>query len=105
MKTRVIFLSLMFFYMKDKATAQTQPYVVLSVQELNKIEERKQIDTFYQLDYNMTTVTIFKDGTATLFPGAGLGEGLLFYDLKAMQRMIDEKGFFPKKKGVVFFVC
>jgi len=85
--------------MKDKATAQTQPYVVLSVQELNKIEERKQIDTFYQLDYNMTTVTIFKDGTATLFPGAGLGEGLLFYDLKAMQRMIDERVFPVKGDG------
>lgn len=85
--------------MKDKATAQTQPYVVLSVQELNKIEEQKQIDTFYQVDYNMATVTMFKDGTATLFPGAGLGEGLLFYDLKVMQRMIDERIFPVKGDG------
>jgi hypothetical protein len=85
--------------MKNKAAAQEQPYVALPVQELNKIEEQKQVDTFYQVDYNMATVTIFKDGTATLFPGAGLGEGLLFYDLKLMQKMIEERVFPVKGDG------
>ena len=92
MKTQIIVLSLMIFCMENKSAAQV-PYMALSVQELNKIEEKKKIDTFYQLDYNMATVTMFKDGTATLFPGGGLGEGLLFYDLGVMKRMIEERVF------------
>ncbi len=87
--------------MDNKSEAQV-PYVALSVKELNKIEEKKEIDIFYQLDYNMATVTMFKDGTATLLPGAGLGEGLLFYDLGVMERMIEGR-VFPVKGDSSFW--
>jgi hypothetical protein len=68
-------------------------WISLTVPELNRIEEQKEKDTFYQLPFNMATVTIFTDGTATLFPGAGMGDGLFFSDLKVMETMIQSKVF------------
>jgi len=79
----------------------SENYKVLSVGELNSIQNKKQssVDTFYQIEYNKAFVTLFKDGTATLLPGGGLGEGMFFSNKDELQKILATKTFPTKGDG------
>jgi hypothetical protein len=85
---------------KSKSQSETS-YRILSTVKLNEIEEKKfaEIDSSYQVDYNKASVTIFKDKTAILFPGAGGGEGILFNNVSEMEEMIKSRNFPVKGDG------
>ncbi len=83
--------------MKD-AKAQITGFKAMSTAALNKIQEEKFPirDTSFQIESNKAFVTIYKDKTGILFPGAGLGEGIFFDDLKYLEPMI-KTGVYPVK--------
>jgi hypothetical protein len=71
-------------------------YKVLSVEELNKIEEAKRIetDTSYIIEYNGAFVTVFKDKTSILAPPVlGGKEGLFFYNVADMDEIIKSRNY------------
>lgn len=81
------------------------PYEILSREELDKIEiaKEKEIKKSYILDYNGAFVTIFRDGSATVRPPVlGENEGLVFYDLDAMNEMIASRSY-PVKGNDTFW--
>ncbi|KIA92331.1 hypothetical protein OC25_16730 [Pedobacter kyungheensis] len=69
----------------------------MDIKSLSKLKDEKfdNIDHFYQLKSSMALVTIYKDGTATVFPSSG-GEGLYAHDIKYLEPMI-ESGIYPVK--------
>jgi hypothetical protein len=83
--------------MKD-AKAQITGFKAMSTAALNKIQEEKFLirDTSFQIPLNKAFVTIYKDKTGILFPGAGLGEGIFFEDLKYLEPMM-KTGVYPVK--------
>lgn len=99
-----------------KAQASSK-YRVLSVKELNSIEEknRSNIIKSYIIDYNKAFVTMFKDGSSIILPPIlGGKEGLFFYDSQDMDNMIKSQIFPVKgtgsfwekeKKRVLSFSC
>jgi len=76
-------------------------YKEMTPQELNSIAEEKHLitDSTYQIDYNKAFVTTYKDKTGMLFPGNGGGNGIMFYDMEVMKKMIKEKNFPVKGEG------
>lgn len=91
-----LMLLVLLIIMQNSTNGQSDnSYKVVTIQEINGLAAQKAaiIDSSYQVDYNKALVTTFKDGTATIFPGNGGGDGLLFYDLKAMKKMIKERTF------------
>ncbi len=80
-------------------------YKVLSVKELTKIETNKkqEIDSSYIIDYNGAFVTTFKDKSSIILPPVlGGEEGLLFYDIADMYKMIENK-VYPVKGNNSFW--
>lgn len=77
------------------------PYKVTDTRELNHLQaEKSSLEiSSYQIEYNKALVTVYKDGTAILFPGSGGREGILFYDLESLKKMIKEKIFPVKGDG------
>lgn len=86
-----------------ESNAQKQVYIAMDIKSLSKLKDEKfdNIDRFYQLKSNMALVTIYKDGTATLFPASG-GEGLYADDIKYLEPMI-ASGVYPVKGDGSFF--
>lgn len=90
--------------MNNKITSQPK-YKVLSLDELNKIEElkRSETDTTYIVEYNGAFVTVFKDGSSIILPPVlGGNEGLLFDDVGEMKKMIESR-IFPVKGNNSFW--
>jgi hypothetical protein len=83
------------FFMSNNASSHLK-YKVLSVEELNKIEEAKRIetDTSYIIEYNGAFVTVFKDKTSILAPPVlGGKEGLFFYNVADMDEIIKSRNY------------
>jgi hypothetical protein len=83
------------FFISNNASSHLK-YKVLSVEELNKIEEAKRIetDTSYIIEYNGAFVTVFKDKTSILAPPVlGGKEGLFFYNVADMDEIIKSRNY------------
>lgn len=80
-------------------------YEVLDLEGINKIETEKlhQIKRSYILDYNGAFITVYNDGSAVVRPPIlGEKEGLVFYDLDAMEKMIASRAY-PVKGNDTFW--
>ncbi len=84
----------------NNSSAQNEAgFQAMDLGPLNQIMEEKSPIRLksYQIKYNKAYVTIYKDGTVILFPGAaGLGQGIFFEDIKYLEPMI-KTGIYPVK--------
>jgi len=99
----LILTALILLTSMEESNAQKEFYSAMDIKSLSKINDKKfdNIDHFYQLKSNMALVTIYKDGTVTLFPASG-GEGLYADDIKYLEPMI-ASGVYPVKGDGSFF--
>jgi len=97
MKKKILILFVILLNM-EQINAQKMGYKAMPTVELNKITggRRLETDTFYQNKDNKAYITIFKDGTGTIFPGAGLGEGLFFENMSYLEPFL-KSGVYPVK--------
>ncbi len=95
MKKIIIFLFILLLTM-EQINAQKLGYKAMPAGELNKItrDRRLEQDAFYQNNDNKAYITIFKDGTGTIIPGAGLGEGLFFESIRDLEPFL-KSGVYP----------
>lgn len=93
------FLTLLLILVSFLSMKSQEKYKTINLKEINEMEKEKEVlmETFYILE-NGVYVTIYKDGTSILRPPALTGEeGLLFYDLEEMRKMI-ASGKYPVRE-------